>query len=130
MEEQESIGKNTYFFDTYALFELIKGNPNYTQYKKDIIIITTKLNLMELHYILLRLKDKKTADFYYDQYVTFAIEFNDTTIKEANELKFKLNRRDVSYTDCIGYILAKKRNARFLTGDEQFKDLENVEFVK
>ena len=120
----------SFFFDTYALFELIKGNDNYKPYKKEITIITTRLNLMELHFNLLRLKDKKTADFYYDKYIEFVIPFDDETIKEANELKLKLNRRDVSYIDCIGYTLAKKRNAKFLTGDEQFKDLDNVEFIK
>ena len=52
------------------------------------------------------------------------------SIKEANELKLKINRRDVSYVDCLGYTLAKKLGVKFLTGDEQFKDMENVEFVK
>jgi len=32
--------------------------------------------------------------------------------------------------DCIGYIIAKKSGVQFLTGDEHFKDFENVEFVK
>lgn len=120
----------SYFLDTYALFELIKGNSNYLQYTKDIVAITTKLNLMELHFNLLRTKDKQTADFYYDKYLEFTIGFDDETIKEANELKLKFNKRDVSYIDCLGYVLAKKRGAKFLTGDEQFKDLDNVEFVK
>ena len=32
-----------YFFDTYALIEIIKGNPNYHSYTKEEFI-TTKLN--------------------------------------------------------------------------------------
>ena len=44
----------SFFFDTYAFYELIKGNLNYKTYDKEIIVITTKLNLMELHYGLLR----------------------------------------------------------------------------
>ena len=38
------------FFDTYALYELIRGNPAYKVYSKDIALMTTRLNLMELHY--------------------------------------------------------------------------------
>lgn len=127
MEEEKLI---SFFFDTYALFEILNKNPAYEPYAKDISILTTKLNLMELHYLLLRKHGKYKADEAFKFFNEFVIEFDDATIKEANELKLKLNRRDVSYIDCIGYTLAKKRNARFLTGDEQFKDLDNVEFVK
>ena len=33
-------------------------------------------------------------------------------------------------TDCIGYIMAKKLNIKFLTGDKEFENFLNVEFVK
>ena len=33
-------------------------------------------------------------------------------------------------TDCIGYILAKNIGIKFLTGDKEFENLDNVEFVK
>ena len=128
MGENEEI--KAFFFDTYALFEVIYGNPNYEKYKKEISLITTKLNLMELHFNLLRLKGKEIANFYFDKFNEFCILADDDIIKEANELKMKISKRDVSYVDCIGYTLAKKRNARFLKVDEQFKDLDNVEFVQ
>ena len=43
----------TYFFDTYALYEIFNQNANYKKYSNNINIITTRLNLMELHYGLL-----------------------------------------------------------------------------
>ena len=43
-----------FFFDTYALIEVDKGNPNYLPYKKDIKIILNKLNLLEYIYFLIR----------------------------------------------------------------------------
>ena len=119
-----------FFFDSYAVIELIKGNPNYKKYEKAINIITTKLNLMELHYGLLRDEGKKIADNYYNAFLKFCIEIEDETIKQANEFRLRNYKRELSYVDCIGYILAKKFNAKFLTGDIQFKDFENVEFVK
>ncbi len=33
-------------------------------------------------------------------------------------------------TDCIGYIFAKQLGIKFLTGDKEFENLDNVEFVK
>lgn len=120
----------TYFFDTYAFYEIIEGNNNYKPYTKGIAVITTKLNLMELHYGLLLKYGKKIADKYYDELVDFCIEFDDNLIKKANELKASLKKRNLSYIDCLGYMIAKLKNIKFLTGDQQFADLDNVEFVK
>ncbi len=121
---------SSFFFDTYALFEVIQGNLNYKKYSKDISLLTTKLNLMELHYGLLRTEGKETADYYYDYYLKFVIDFTDDDIKQANELRLKMKKQDVSYIDCLGYVLAKKHGCLFLTGDQKFEGLENVEFVK
>jgi len=120
----------TYFFDTYALFEVFHENKNYLPYTKNISLITTKLNLMELHYSILRLYGEEKAEKAFNFFNKFCIEFDDEIIKGANKFRLKNYRRDLSYVDCIGYVLANKFNAKFLTGDEQFKDFENVEFVK
>jgi len=78
---------------------------------------------------VLRLYGKKVADKYYNKFLEFTIELDDNSIKEANEFKLKNKKKKLSYIDCIGYILAKKRNVKFLTGDKEFKEFENVEFV-
>jgi len=127
-EKMETI--KSFFFDTCALFEIILGNPKYNLYTSDVSVVTTKLNLMELHYSLLRTSGKEKADFYFDFFNEFCVKYNDDIVKEANELKLNLNKRDLSYVDCIGYILAKRLGIKFLTSDGQFKDLDNVEFVK
>jgi predicted nucleic acid-binding protein len=120
----------SFFFDTYALLEIISGNLNYSHYMSGVSVVTTKLNLMELHYCLLRTSGKAKADSYFDSFNEFCVKYNDDIVKEANELKLKLNKRDLSYVDCIGYTVAKRLGIKFLTGDKQFKDLDNVEFVK
>ena len=119
-----------YFFDSYAFFELIEGSSNYLPFLKNIGIITTKLNLLELHYGLTRLYGKEIADKYYDQYVPFAMEIDDDIFKRASSLKATLSKKKLSYIDCVGYIAALSVGVKFLTGDQQFQDLENVEFVK
>jgi len=42
----------------------------------------------------------------------------------------KNKKRNLSYTDCIGYVYATENDLIFLTGDKEFENLENVEFVK
>lgn len=51
-------------------------------------------------------------------------------ITEAMELRNKWKRLNVSSTDCISYVMAQHLGIRFLTGDKQFKDKANVEFVR
>jgi len=118
-----------YFLDTYALIELLRKNPCYKPYRKGKLI-TTRLNLMELHYFLLRNGWKKEADFYYHYFLKIVVEITDDDFKKASGLRFAFKKRNISYIDCLGYVIAQSRRMKFLTGDKEFKDLENVEFVK
>ncbi|MEK6932351.1 MAG: PIN domain-containing protein [Nanoarchaeota archaeon] len=121
----------TYFYDTYALVELIKGNENYLKYKL-YKIITTKLNLLELYSALLRDYNEKKAEYYYSFYSKYCINLNDDIIKDSAKLWHSMRKENKkpSYIDCIGYIAALRLKIKFLTGDKEFKDLKNVEFVK
>ena len=65
-----------------------------------------------------------------NKYYPFAVDFNEEVIKNSAKLKNELNKRDVSMTDCIGYCLAKQLGIKFLTGDEAFENLDNVEYIK
>ena len=118
------------FYDTYAILEIISGNTNYKNYLKNIGIVTTKLNLMELYYRLYILHGIETAEFYYKKYNQFVMEVGDSTIKKAMVFKAENRKKDLSYVDCIGYVFAKENKIKFLTGDIQFKDMDDVEFVR
>ena len=120
----------TFFFDTYAFFEMIRGNENYKKYSTNIAIVTTKLNLMELYYGLLIKHGKDVAEKYYDSLLPFAVKLEDDAIKIAMEFKAKSRDKNFSYVDCIGYAISVAGGIKFLTGDRQFEKLPNVEFVK
>jgi len=122
--------EETYFFDSYALYEIVIGSPGYSEYVHNIRFVTTRLNLIELHYRILRELGKEAADAKYDQLKDFIIKISDEIIKNANEFRYKNKKKKFSYTDCIGYILARSRGMKFLTGDNAFKGMEGVEFVK
>ncbi len=120
-----------YFFDTYALFEIFFGNENYLKYL-DSEVVTTRLNLMEIYYHLLRDYGEQVAEKYYDETIGYSIEFTDKDIKEAMKfrLKLKKKKKSLSYVDALGYVIAKRMSIRFLTGDNAFEDVPNVEYVK
>jgi len=120
-----------YFFDTYALIEIIKGNHRYKEYEKEEII-TTRINLMELYYSLLRLFNERVAEHYFNFFFPSCVPIENHIIKTA--MKFRLEQRKkknlISYIDCIGYFVALQNNVRLLTGEKHFLGLKNVEFVK
>ncbi len=118
-----------YFFDTYALFEIVTHRPEYARFFEEEII-TSSLNLGELSYGLLRERGKKTAQGWFDRMRHFLAPINEESVKNAMEFKFEHRGEKFSYIDCIGYQLAKDNKLMFLTGDREFEGIENVEFVK
>jgi len=121
------MSEELYFLDTYAIFEIIKGNPQYEKYF-NANIITTIFNLAELNYNLKKEMTGEMADKYTEDYFNFIIQVTLGDIKNAMDLKTK--HRNLSIPDAIGYAVAKRCNAKFLTGDDDFEHFDNVEFVK
>jgi len=117
----------TYFFDSYAVFEMLEGNPNYEAYKKSLTILT-KLNLFEIHYGILKEKGKEKAKELLEKFSGGVVDFNNEDIIFASDIKKENPKR--SMTDCIGYAVSLRLKIKFLTGDKEFEDLDNVEFVK
>jgi|SRR3989344_6319364 len=129
MNQIEKLGMNneTFFFDTYAFFEIIRGSPKYKDYLNSNII-TAIFNIAELNYNLKKEKNKEVADNITKKYYQFIVEVTLNDIQIAMDLK--TNKKELSIPDAIGYIIAKKHNVKFLTGDDDFRNMENVEFVK
>ena len=121
---------NAYYFDTYALIEIGKGSPAYQRYKEDIKLVLHKLNIVELCYFLLREKRGHEMKACYAQLSKFHNEPPDDVYEDTSKMKYHYKERRLSYIDCLGYCMARHLNIKFLTGDEKFKDLPGVEFVK
>lgn len=122
-------GIKIYFFDTYALVEIFKGNKSYEKYKKEKFIITI-LNLIELHYFMLKNNGEDFAREIMIDYSKFIIPVTLKIIEEANIFRLKHKKKDISTTDAIGYVLSLRNNIKFLTGDIKFENMDDVEFVK
>jgi predicted nucleic acid-binding protein len=121
------------FADTYALIELLKGNPNYEGYS-DVELVSTEFNILELTYALFRdfgpdeaAKVMKSVRAKIDVMLT-----NDTDYINASGFRLSENRagKKLSLVDALGYSYSRKLGIKFLTGDREFSGMENVEYAK
>lgn len=119
---------NHFFFDSFALIEVVKGSSPYRRYLQSGVI-TTQLNLFELYYALIRSHDEPSAKSSLRMFSPFTINYDEDDIAIAASLKLSHRSKNLSMADCIGYTLARRCGIPFLTGDKQFQDMPGVEFV-
>lgn len=123
-------------FDTYALLAWFRdGDEKYRNFfeSKDQKFITL-LILMEFYFFLYHFSGKEKADDYKKiiQLDFRLLPASAKTVVAAAVMRSRMlkeNKR-MSYTDCIAYVLAVEHNHKVLTGDEHFRELGNVVFVK
>ncbi len=85
---------------------------------------------MELYYSTLLESNVELADRYFAFLIDKCVEIDDSTIKKAMLFRFKHKKQRLSYVDAIGYQFSLDLGVKFLTGDKQFENIENVEFLK
>ncbi|MCX6804132.1 MAG: PIN domain-containing protein [Candidatus Diapherotrites archaeon] len=119
-----------FFADSYAIIEYFKGNKSYLKYFEKNKIVTARLNLMEVYYSALVNSTEENAEKYYDALISQCVEVSDSTIKKALKFRYKNKEKKLSYADSISYLLSIEMEIKFLTGDKEFKQMKNVEFVK
>ena len=120
------------FADTYALIEILKGNPNYEKYSERSLI-TTEFNIFELAYALYRDFGDGAIDTLRLVRDDIAMEYvGDDDYIEAAKIRLLTNKegKNLSLIDCLGYSYAKRLGIKFFTGDQEFEYMENVEYVK
>ncbi|MBS3150934.1 type II toxin-antitoxin system VapC family toxin [Candidatus Woesearchaeota archaeon] len=122
-----------YYFDSYALIELTKGSENYKPYIYTEGIFTF-LNLIECYHSWFSELGEEKANFYFSLFKKYCVPVVDDDIKKGVKLRIQMRNQDKfqkpSFADCIGYVIALRFGVKFLTGDNAFKNMENVEFVK
>ena len=121
------------FADTYALIELLKGNPNYEKYSQ-ADLIATEFNILELTYALFRDfgRDEaaKVVKLIRDKIEILPTE--DSDYLDASEFRKSANKtgKKLSLIDALGYSCSKRLGIKFLTGDREFIKMENIEYIK
>ena len=115
--------------DTYALAEISKGNPKFSKYMDEDFVIAD-ITLAEFYGIILREYDERTADYWFKKLSSYSKPATKEILIEAIKYRHKNKKKNLSFFDCVGYIFSIKNKFRFLTGDKEFEDLPNVEFVE
>ena len=105
----------------------MRGNPRYRRYLS-AELRTSVWNLVELYLAILRDRGEDEDQRQFARFRTIAIDPEDGWLFEAMGLKVR--RPKLSYADAIGYTAARRIGARFLTGDEAFQRLPDVEFCR
>ena len=118
-----------YFFDTYALIEIVKGNPTYGKFAQ-AKAHTTLFNLYEFYFQLLKSHGEEIAKTEFEFFKRIIFEVKDAHIFSGASFKLKDKKAHFSYTDALGYSIAESEGLRFVTGDNEFRQLPNVEFVR
>ena len=118
-----------YFFDTYALIEMMLGNRKYMQYA-GFQLTVSPLNIGELYIYMHRTYGKTAANGKLALMFFNTLELTQEIIISAADFKLAHAEKRLSWADCVGYAAAKRRGLKFLTGDLQFRGMPNVEFVK
>jgi len=122
-----------FFADTYALIEILRGSRSYQQYAT-CELVTAEFNLLELAYAMLRDFGEEEVEAVLGRIRDNieVVKVTDREFIEASKFRVQVKRREkkLSLIDCLGYVTAKKLGIKFLTGDREFEDLDNVEYVK
>lgn len=117
-----------YFFDSYAIIEIINQNESYLKFK-DEIVVTNALHVAEIYFYFLRNYNEKTANYWIDKLNFVILDLTPEIAVKASRLKYKYKKSKLSYADCIGYVTSVEKEMKFVTGDKHMKNMKNVEFV-
>jgi len=122
-----------YVLDSFALLAYCEGE-DYGIWVKDILkqaiqneaeIYISVINWGEMYYIALREGGDKRADIYKSVISQFPVEIIDADMEHTiTAAKYKAHYK-MSYADAFAAGLAEIRNAVLVTGDKEFKQIED-----
>ena len=124
--------KKKALLDSYALLCYLKKENNWKAVKAalssgEISCFLNELNAGEVYYILARNRGAAQADYFLDVILPSLplkiISNNFDLIIKASRLKAK---HPISYMDCFAAATAAQEKAVLLTGDPEFKKVENL----
>ena len=98
--------KKEYFFDSYAIIEILRHNPNYLKYIESNVVITI-FNLIEICWSVYKDFDEEKMNEEYNKFKDCVYDLNDSVIINALEFRVKYKNRDLSYSDFICYSYSK-----------------------
>lgn len=126
---EDALNNKTLFFDSYALIEIYNGNKNYEKYNK-LKAITTYFQVYEVCYQLRKIYSEEQLKYFFTFLKGICVNLDFNWINSAVKFRLENKKNNLSYADCLGYIISLDLGIKFLTGDKEFENIKNVEFVK
>jgi predicted nucleic acid-binding protein len=115
--------------DTYALVAMVQADDAYAAYvREDFFIPDT--TLAEFSWVLKRDFPELTKEVWLAQLANYCQPVDQGLLMNAMDFKWTHRKQDVSFFDAVGYVAALRERCPFVTGDDAFRSLPNVEFVK
>lgn len=123
----------TKVIDAHGLLVFLEKEPGFEKVEsffvnaveKDAYLLMTSVNFGEVYYIVLRECGQEKAHEIEKIIKALPIDIIDVDIQLAKEAaRFKATNK-ISYADCFAAALAKVRKGEIITGDKEFKSLEN-----
>jgi predicted nucleic acid-binding protein len=115
--------------DTYALIEIVSGNPKFAKYF-DFDFIIADLTLVEFYSVLLRENGEEFANYWLRKLEHYSHSVNKEILIESVKFRQNNKKSGISFFDAAGYIFAITNKCKFVTGDKEFEGMKNVEFIK
>lgn len=122
------------FADTYALVSAMDGSAPYIKMLRENDIVTTHLNLVELGRAVALRHGTVAVASALRPLAPHCVEPGNGAAIAATAAVFRFERNaaggNLSTVDAWGYAMARDLDVPFLTGDEDFRGVPGVKFVK
>lgn len=121
-----------YLADSYALVAHLKDAPPYRPYFDEADLAITSMHLVEVGYWLIKEDREAEMNDALGALHPLVVDPPARVAHEAARFRRSMVRSgaDCSYVDAWGYATAQWLGIPFLTGDDDFRKVPGVEFVK
>jgi ribonuclease VapC len=118
--------------DSYALMAFYEDEPGADVVRNlllkavdnEIKLLISVVNVGEIWYSIARVTSPETADRYIDELHGMSIDIVDVDWQLTRQAAAFKARGNIAYGDCFAAALAKVNKAELVTGDKEFKALE------
>lgn len=122
----------TIVLDSWALMAFLRKEESYEKVRDFLTraatsgkpCLMTAVNWGEIYYLTLREHGQDTTDKVMSEVASFPIEVAEITQDLARQAAIFKATKKMSYADCFAAALAKFKRAELVTGDKEFKELE------
>jgi uncharacterized protein len=122
-----------YVLDTWAIIAYLEDEPSAPQiadliasaHEEDIPVYMTVVNVGEVWYTIAREISEQDANASIKELRDLRIQFEDADWELTQEAARFKSQHKMSYADCYAAALAKTQRGELVTGDKEFKSLED-----